>query len=428
MSSTDRAQGTADTQVGDAATLLDARTDDRTNTGATLPGRTTSGRTTSGRTTTVLPRVEVTDGELRLVHEPRDRYETERLLGEGGMGIVALARDLDIDRKVALKRIRREAGQRGLARFAEEVRIIGNLEHPNIVPVHDVGVDENGDYFFVMKYVEGQTLEEIIELLAKGDPETHRRFTFEERARVFAGLLRALHYAHDRGVVHRDVKPANIMVGPYGEVVLMDWGVAKPIDRGELVPPEDTDAETDQADAPRRRLVQTQAHGLIGTPAYMAPEQARGEPTIDPRCDLYAACVVLHELLTLRHYLSEEQTVPGILLGVMERQLPPAYRTDLYAHPQQSSPPPAELVHFVIKGTQKDRAARWQSALEMETALTRALEGKLEVQCPVTLTKRALRETTFFVDRHPGFTSAMVGLSGLGLLAGLGALLFVALT
>ncbi|MBK6534374.1 MAG: serine/threonine protein kinase [Deltaproteobacteria bacterium] len=131
---------------------------------------------------------------------------------------------------MAIKRLRPEhANTSALLRFAQEVRTIGSLEHPNIVPVHDVGIDEEGKHYFVMKYVEGETLESVIEKLQAHDPATERRFPIEARAQLFLGILRAVQYAHARGIIHRDIKPANIMVGPYGEVMLMDWGLARPV-------------------------------------------------------------------------------------------------------------------------------------------------------------------------------------------------------
>jgi serine/threonine-protein kinase len=369
------------------------------------------------RGVTVLPRLESEAGEHRLVQEARTRYEQQHVLGEGGMGVVALAHDRDIDRQVALKKIRAAIGQDGLARFAEEVRTVGQLEHPNIVPIHDVGVDENGDYFFVMKYVEGQTLESIIEKLAAGDPEAHAHYTTEVRVQIFIGLLRALAYAHDRGIVHRDIKPANIMVGPYGEVVLMDWGIARPVGAAEIPGP---DAPPSNGESAQARLVQTQGGGLIGTPAYMSPEQASADPNLDARSDLYSACVVFHELMTLRHYLADKTTIATLLTGVLEKDLPPVFRTDLYGHEHQP-PPPAEYLHFLHRGMKKDPEQRWQSAQEMIDSLEAALEGRCAIQCPVTFTKRMIRESGRFVDRHPAATVMMLFGTGLGLVGGIAA-------
>jgi serine/threonine protein kinase len=409
-----------------AATFVDADSTVAADTLRTQPDAPpeSAANPTQTRRTTVLPRVQTVAGEVRLVHQGRTRYQTERVLGEGGMGTVDLARDHDIDRRIAIKRLRPElAGPHGVARFTEEVRTVAQLEHPNIVPVHDVGLDEQG-YFLVMKYVEGETLERIIERLAEGDPEAHRRYTFEVRVQVFISLLRALAYAHDRGIIHRDLKPANVMVGPYGEVVLMDWGIARPID-GDDLPPADAEdgAPTDDGDT-RKRLVQTQGAELVGTPMYMSPEQARGEHDLDARSDLYSASVLFHELMTLGHYLHDRRTVPAVLVGVLEHELPGPMDIAAYSHRTQG-PPPAEYVHFVRRGMAKDPAARWSSAHEMIAQLEAALEGRVHVQCPVTMSKRMTREMGRFVDRHPkvvvwsvfGLAAAVVGGSIAGVLA-----------
>src|SRR5580700_7932832 len=151
------------------------------------PGSTTLVRST------VLPRLEMVGTTPRLVTQGKPRYEHMRRLGEGGLGEVLGARDNDIDRDVAVKRLRPNVSSPAtIARFVEEVRTIGRLEHPNIVPIHDVGVDEKGEYYFVMKYVDGETLESIIEKLAAGDPLYHAHYTFERRVRIVRALLEAL--------------------------------------------------------------------------------------------------------------------------------------------------------------------------------------------------------------------------------------------
>jgi len=155
------------------------------------------------------------------------RFEPVRVIGKGGLGEVTLARDHDIDRPVAIKRLIGGSSDEQVMRFAHEVRTCGQLEHPNITPVYDVGVDDAGQHYFVMRYVEGQTLEMLIAQLASGDHDLLCEYTFERRVELFIGVLHALQYAHAKGIIHRDIKPANIMIGPYGEVMLMDWGIAK---------------------------------------------------------------------------------------------------------------------------------------------------------------------------------------------------------
>jgi eukaryotic-like serine/threonine-protein kinase len=380
-------------------------------------------KTQAGRTT-VLPRVESPDGAApRLVAAAKSRYENVGLLGQGGMGEVALVRDHDIARTVAVKRLLPEGESGGaLLRFVDEIRTIGRLEHPNIVPIHDVGVDEDGRYFFVMKHVEGETLEKVIERLDRGDPEALAHYTFERRVDLFLGLLRALEFSHANGVVHRDIKPANVMVGRFGEVVLMDWGIAKPIGSG-------PDAALDEGPAKdpgssKDRVYKTRVGSLVGTPAYMSPEQARGEP-VDERSDLYSAVVVFHELLALRHYLGEPSTLDEMIRGVLEI-LPPIPGPFAYPHAKPFAPP-AELQHFVRKAMVKDPGARFQSATEMIAALQAIKEGRCSVDCPVTFTKRASSELGRFIDRRP--TAAMLSVLAMisVVIAAMGILIRVAL-
>ena len=205
-----------------AETLADSASTLRDSTAETLAAdagarRAASGRTTQPTRTTVLPRLTEEGGARRLVLEERARFEELQVLGRGGVGEVVLAVDHDIARRVALKRLLPEAeGDGAVARFADEVRALGALDHPNIVPIHDVGVSPEGKHFYVMKYIQGETLEHVIDRLAAGDPGYHARYPFARRVEVFTAVLRAVQYAHAQGFVHRDLKPANIMVGAFG--------------------------------------------------------------------------------------------------------------------------------------------------------------------------------------------------------------------
>jgi serine/threonine protein kinase len=184
------------------------------------------------------------------------RYEIISILGRGGMGVVYLARDIVLDREVALKIVERPAGD------ANEARILARLEHPGIVPVHDFGELPDGRLFYAMKRVRGDRLDRW---MASGRD-------LAERLGVFLRVCDAVAFAHAHGVVHRDLKPENVMVGEFGEVLVLDWGIAH---------------EMQNANCEMQ---------IAGTSHYMAPEQARGDATVDHRADIYALGAMLESI------------------------------------------------------------------------------------------------------------------------------------
>jgi serine/threonine protein kinase len=220
------------------------------------------------------------------------RYEVLEEIAQGGMGAVLRVRDPELGRELAVKVLRPQLRNEPemVRRFLEEAKITAQLPHPGIVPVHDIGRDENGLPFLAMKLVRGETLEAMLK--RRASPTGGRpRFIA-----IFEQVCQAVGFAHSKGVVHRDLKPLNVMVGAFGEVQLMDWGLAKLL-RPEAAPGELPDRGSGVVTLPEREG--TQAGAVVGTPGYMSPEQARGEvDRIDRRSDVFALGAILCEVLT----------------------------------------------------------------------------------------------------------------------------------
>lgn len=283
------------------------------------------------------------------------RYEIRTEIARGGMGVVYAARDRDLARDVAVKVIAPEAADSDTAtRLLREARIIARLEHPGIVPVHDAGTLPDGRVFYAMKLVSGRRLDEVV----RAEP------SLRERLRLFQRLCEPVAFAHARGVIHRDLKPENVMVGPFGEVLVMDWGVAK--EAGEREP---------AGSRPRGDLIpESTAHGtILGTPAYMPPEQARGEvDRVDARADVHALGGVLHFLLTGRapgRAPADPSAVTRTWVGAPGT---PRLRGDFAA---ASVDVPRPLQAVCRKALAPDPAARYDSVSALAADVSRFLEG-----------------------------------------------------
>jgi serine/threonine-protein kinase len=279
------------------------------------------------------------------------RYEVRELIGRGGMAQVRRGFDTRLNRDVAIKVLRTELARDSVfqERFRREAHAAASLNHPNIVAVYDTGADPVGDEggagsrsaslpYIVMEYVRGRTVKQA--LAEDGAPRP------AEAVRIVAGVLAALECAHAAGVIHRDIKPGNIMVGADGSVKVMDFGIARVLDT------------TDDA--------LTQTNAVVGTAQYLSPEQARGEQ-VDARSDLYATGVVLFELLTGRPPFTGESA------------LDVAYQHVSAQPPVPSSIDPGispALDQVVLRALTKDRESRYQTAQEMRADLLRAVSGQ----------------------------------------------------
>jgi tetratricopeptide (TPR) repeat protein len=273
-------------------------------------------------------------------------HEILRELGRGGMGAVYLAIDRDLKRRVALKVIPRAwASAKGRERFLREARAIARLRHPNVVTVFDVG-EEDGAPWFTMEWIEGCTLADEMDALRAGGPAARLGPQHVRRAAAIAlDLAGALDHAHGQGVVHRDVKPTNVMVRTNNDVVLFDFGLASADDE----------------------LTLTREGAFLGTPQYASPEQAAGRTDIDGRTDVWALGALLHELLTL---------VPAFS-GGSAREILRRVENDEPAPPSSVNPHvPPDLAAIVARALTKDRALRYGSARRLAEDLSRFLRGE----------------------------------------------------
>lgn len=298
------------------------------------------------------------------------KYRIIDEIAHGGMGTVYRAEDTELGRQVAVKVLNSSEANHDLAqRMVREARIIARLEHPGIAPVHDVGVLPDGRVFYAMKLVRGERLDEYA---AKDS-------SLNDRLRKFQAICEAIAFAHAHSVIHRDLKPQNIMIGSFGEVLVLDWGVAR-ILRGDA-----SEADTlrllpqDESDGlPRAEHDEDTAHGtVIGTPGYMSPEQARGEiAKLDERSDVYSLGAVLYFLLTGKSPGGEDQP-------------------DALSNPAEVVPRPRELNAKVskraeavcLKALAPAPAARYASALELATDIVALIDDD-----PVTAHRESVLE------------------------------------
>ena len=242
-------------------------------------------------------------------------YSAGGELGRGGMGSVVAAADKVLERTVALKVMLPgpNESQASRIRFEREARVLARLEHPNIVPVHATGTTEDGRPFYTMKLVKGRTLQSILDGLLKGEAEAGVEYKLDALLNVFRKICDAIAFAHHVGVVHRDLKPENIMVGEFGEVLVMDWGLAKLLGEEEKIV--DSVESTGQPELAESGSLTLDGQ-ILGTPQYMAPEQAAGRLNeIQPRTDVYSLGGILHTILTLKPPLSGT-TLAEILMRI----------------------------------------------------------------------------------------------------------------
>jgi WD40 repeat protein/tRNA A-37 threonylcarbamoyl transferase component Bud32 len=344
---------------------------------------------------------------------PGQRYRILRPHARGGLGEVFVARDGELQREVALKEIHAEQADDPMARwrFVQEAEITGNLEHPGIVPVYGLGQYADGRPYYAMRFIQGQTLKDAIRRLHEDrpdrDPEEQAR-TLRQLLGRFVAVCNAVAYAHSRGVLHRDLKPGNVMLGKFGETLVVDWGLAKAVGR------ESAGSTGDGLDEPslRPRLVEgaaTQQGAALGTPAYMSPEQAGGQvDRLGPASDVYSLGATLYTLLTGRAPVEG-----GELAEVLRRAQEGDWRPPRQVKP--GVPPALDAVCRKAMALWPDQ--RYGSALELAADMERWLADEPVSAWPEPWAVRARR----WLGRHRTFmtsSAAVILVALLGATAG----------
>jgi len=337
----------------------------------------------------------------------RPRYRREEQIGRGGMGTIHRVWDESLRRQLAMKVMRppdeggdatrsasrsgtaggapgagdavaeasATSGDRALSRFLDEALVTGQLDHPGIVPVHELGVDAEGRVFFTMKLVKGRNLKTIFELVSAGE----EGWTVNRAVGVIHRVCEAVAYAHSKGVIHRDIKPANVMVGRFGETYLMDWGLARVMQRPESVVPVESPGAAalppPAADAPDSWLFSSDGT-IIGTPAYMSPEQARGEiEKVDERSDIYSLGALLYHLLSghVPYIVPGDTPMPFTVLMAVRRGPPVPVR-------ELAPGAPPGLLAIAERAMAREVGDRYSGAAEMAAELGDYLEDISEAR------------------------------------------------
>ncbi len=358
----------------------------------------------------------------------RDRYQMEEVIALGGMGTVSIARDVNCRRRVAMKRLTNhdDSDPNDVLHFIEEAQITSQLEHPNIIPVHELGLDAENTVFYTMKLVQGATLTDVILGIRHADSKFIDQYTLEKLLTIYQKACDAIAFAHSRNVIHRDIKPDNIMIGDYGEVLIMDWGLARVMTQSAEVPPEQLTVTPDEekdivaAIPPCKpsfdfednsgtgvfhvdtvnsgRIgsdLQTMSGKIMGTPGFMAPEQTHPYHQVyTSAADIYSLGAVLYSILTLRPPIRSKK-VPDMLEEIRAGILIPPVD---YNTPSDGSEPkavtysqgvpvkflhcpggiiPAELSRIAMKAMAKNPEDRYRSVKELQQDVENFQHGRI---------------------------------------------------
>jgi len=308
------------------------------------------------------------------------QYRIDRVVSHGGMGIILSAHEQATQRDVAMKVMQNCTVPGDLRRFVQEARITAKLEHPNIVPVHELGVNEQNQPYYTMKLVRGTSFKEVLEKLSVHEEEALERYSLSVLLTIFQKICDAVAFAHSQGVIHRDLKPDNIMLGEYGEVLLMDWGLAK-----RMSDPPGPEVISGGPEAVRQWRAMTgqtsagttMAGTVLGTPQYMSPEQARGDnDKVDEHSDIYSLGVILYHLMTLKAPFAgrdAEEVMENVRLGRITPYPAPSVDGRLPHLP--SGKIPASLGPVALKAMSLDPARRYTQVVDLQREIASYQSG-----------------------------------------------------
>ena len=311
--------------------------------------------------------IDQTDQSLPESIKNYEKYQYFSLLARGGSATIMTCQDTILNRKVAYKSLHKEVKKIEVEqkRFLREARVTAMLQHPNTPPVYELGRDKHGDPYFTMKLILGRTLKNIIEELVENDRKTKEEFTLNRLLGALIQVSNAIAYAHEHGVIHRDIKPGNIQIGAFGEVLMLDWGLAKVWG----MPP---DEEVDQHMTQKKEdLELTRVGKRQGTPLYMSPEQALGVSDIDERTDIFSLGSVLYEMLTLKN----------MFVGKSVHELLNKLKHDDPIIPSERNPNrlvPKRLEEICLKAIQRDRDKRYQDVMDFVNNIREFRQESLE--------------------------------------------------
>ncbi len=339
------------------------------------------------------PEPESTESSAQLPSKSNQRYKFIRSIGFGGMKAVLLVMDTDTGREVAMAMMPdfRTRPAADLLRFNREARILAHLEHPNIVPVHDMGTDLSGAPFFTMKYLRGYSLASYLRKVRRGEKEAVQNFTLDNALRILIRVCNALDFAHSRGILHLDVKPDNVHLGYYEEVILLDWGLATPIHDHRL--------DDIAGGAGLHAQFQATQNGIAkGTPGFMSPEQASGRnDQLDQRADIYGLGALLYTILVLHSPMAGEK-VERIMQATVDGVIPPVTECN-----DTMRTIPEALDAICRKAMAKNPADRYRSVVEFRDDIQAFRKG----YAPEAQNASPLVKTALFFNRN--FLESVMG-------------------